>query len=823
MLMASWLAVSAVLLALGWFADVERQTSPDAGWWSWYASIPANAVVWWVNLITTAVVLLAMGHARHEPRHIAWPVSIVAGSSVVIGALAWWSGRGVFCYVSGLLVNLVGLLFWLAWVESTDANLDLMDFADPALQRFLLIQTFCLAVASLAWSLLEMSRRSIGLGELSSTLPPFRHAAAWLGVLMLTALAGYALVLDLTGKAWWPMDWWLWVAIPAILASVCAKLWDRPGQHWSSPLPQLYLLGLTLLALNLHDQQWTIHWLFFACAASSGAYVLATSALLLAALHFSSWRRYLALPVRPDGWPLGWFPIAQVMLATTCLVLSAVVILTYDELWARLGVALAICCLPASYLLVVRCESRRARPFVKTGPESKRWIAVVLAVLAVVALHLALISPSETAPWLDRSAMVLIAMTWMSLVSSLLARRFKAGEPGENAMLIANHLAAILWLLAAIFLVLTLVQEFVHYNPAEEVRRSPMQAMLVGGVALAMIVLVAWALRAALSPARDYLQLSEQGRTAYVYAAEVLVVLLLMHLRWNVPDYFEKYLGQFWVFAVMAVAFLGVGVSELCQRRGLHILGGPLQQTAMFLPLLPLVAFLIRPFKDPLAEFASGHTGLSPLLRYLDRLPDDYRSHAAVWFLMGLLYLVVALSKRSSNLALTAAVLANFGLWVLLGHQSHLAFMAHPQLWLIPIGLIILAAEIINRARLLPAQALALRYTGMLVIYVSSSADMFIAGLGHNVLLPIALAVLSVVGVLLGILLRVRAFLILGLTFLFLVVFAQIWHAAVDRGQTWIWWVTGIVLGVAILALFALFEKRRNAVLKVIDDMKRWR
>ena len=124
--------------------------------------------------------------------------------------------------------------------------------------------------------------------------------------------------------------------------------------------------------------------------------------------------------------------------------------------------------------------------------------------------------------------------------------------------------------------------------------------------------------------------------------------------------------------------------------------------------------------------------------------------------------------------------------------------------------------------RLKPAQSQALRYVGLLLIYLSSTADLFISGLGNNVWLPVALAVLSVVGVLLGILLRVRAFLFLGVSFLFLVIFSQIWHAAVDKSQTWVWWASGIVLGVAILTLFALFEKRRNDVLKLIDEIKRW-
>ena len=58
---------------------------------------------------------------------------------------------------------------------------------------------------------------------------------------------------------------------------------------------------------------------------------------------------------------------------------------------------------------------------------------------------------------------------------------------------------------------------------------------------------------------------------------------------------------------------------------------------------------------------------------------------------------------------------------------------------------------------------------------------------------------------------------------LFVVIFAQIWHAAVDRGNTWLWWASGLVLGILILGMFALFEKHRNGMLKMLDDMKRWR
>ncbi len=129
---------------------------------------------------------------------------------------------------------------------------------------------------------------------------------------------------------------------------------------------------------------------------------------------------------------------------------------------------------------------------------------------------------------------------------------------------------------------------------------------------------------------------------------------------------------------------------------------------------------------------------------------------------------------------------------------------------MIPLALIVLVSEQVNRRRLRPEVSNGLRYLGVAMIYVASAADMFLAGVGQSVWLPVILAVFCVVGVLLGIMMRVRAFLFLGIGFLFLDIFAMIWHAAVNLEQTWVWYASGIVLGVAILALFAVFERRKN-------------
>jgi hypothetical protein len=531
--------------------------------------------------------------------------------------------------------------------------------------------------------------------------------------------------------------------------------------------------------------------------------------------------------VRPGGWPLAWFVPAQAVLSTATAVLGVWICLTFADLGPRLAGFWAVMFLAPTWALLAVDWGRLTAEWrlpVGTGlptpadPRLPRVAALLFGVLAVACLHVAFVGPGDVAPWLHRSVLLMAAVTWMSAFYGLGLPRLL--PPGDAWVWLGRRVAPPLGLAACGMLLLVLVQEFALYNPVERHTSLAWPGIVV--VAGALVVLIGGALTFALSPAHDLFKLSDRRRTLYVYAAELLAVLFLVHLRLCVPDLFPGFVGQYWVFVVMAVAFLGVGLSELFKRRGLHVLADPLQRTAMFLPLLPLGAFLVQPLQGVRANIDATVAGMQPWTRYLDRLPDDFRWHASIWFLMGVLYLVVALTRRSSNLAIAAAVLANFGLWVLLGNHSQLTFITHPQLWLIPVGLIVLAAEQINRDRLQPAQALALRYAGLLLIYLSSTADMFITGLGQDVWLPITLALLAVAGVLLGILLRVRAFLFLGVTFLFLVIFSQIWHAAVDRSQTWVWWASGIVLGAAILTLFALFEKRRNDVLKMIDEIKHW-
>lgn len=61
-----------------------------------------------------------------------------------------------------------------------------------------------------------------------------------------------------------------------------------------------------------------------------------------------------------------------------------------------------------------------------------------------------------------------------------------------------------------------------------------------------------------------------------------------------------------------------------------------------------------------------------------------------------------------------------------------------------------------------------------------------------------------------------------GTAFLVLTLVTIIWRAAVDQHQTWLIWVSGIALGLGIILLFALFEKKRAEVLSVVESLKEW-
>jgi hypothetical protein len=218
------------------------------------------------------------------------------------------------------------------------------------------------------------------------------------------------------------------------------------------------------------------------------------------------------------------------------------------------------------------------------------------------------------------------------------------------------------------------------------------------------------------------------------------------------------------------------------------------------LPLAPAVGFWFFAKPDTLHSLA----GASP----------------ALWLLAGAFYAVLGKMRRSGGYLTLASLVTCVGLCVL-WHQADLRFLEHPQLWLIPFALVLLVAEHLNHDRLSERQSTSLRYIALSVIFISSTSE-YLRALGQSIVLPIVLILLSLAGVLAGLVLRVRSFLFMGATFLALVVVTMIKYAAVDQHQMWVLWIFCIVLGTSIIAAFALFQKRRAAILAAVRRFQTW-
>jgi len=134
----------------------------------------------------------------------------------------------------------------------------------------------------------------------------------------------------------------------------------------------------------------------------------------------------------------------------------------------------------------------------------------------------------------------------------------------------------------------------------------------------------------------------------------------------------------------------------------------------------------------------------------------------------------------------------------------------------------LLAGAQLNRDRLTHDALRTIRYACLVLIYTSSTADIFLNGVNHTPWLPLVLVALSVGGVFLGVIFRIRAFLFLGSSFLFLSIITMIWFASSQFHWAWIWYVAGILLGTGILAIFALFEKKKEQMLALIEGLKQW-
>jgi hypothetical protein len=713
-----------------------------------------------------AVVVCAVRGGWSDPWRPWFPAGLAVGVAAAVGAAAVRARLAGFATASGLAVTLAAVLVWAS-------------LGTPSFFGYLLATATGLAAAITMWTLIAIWQHGA------------EEEGGWLhgvGVALLPTSA--LLALGLLPAFWYePVSTAMpWIATSAVALAATIGLWDRSARF---ARPVLYATGVGAVLLGLvgfgHPPVWDSSLVSFAL----GAYALVTAAFALWASKQT--KPPFRLPARGDGGP--WLRYAQSLVAVAALPLGLRTELIAADLWERLTPPASAVIFAAAFVLLVRTLPEHLRSAFRT-------VAIVLAVYSPAALAWAVPDPADTFVWLDRNGWLFVSLAGAAVVGSVIAPRL--GDQWTRAV---RGVAG--WAAAAAVVVLSvhLLQQVPVYD--SQSGRTP----LARGVAFAMLAgtlgLMVLALRFALKPDRDPFSLRPTRRTAYVYMAKVLLILFFAQIRFNVPELFLGTLANIWPFVVMALAYVGIGLAELFERKKVAVLALPLRRTGVLLPVVPLLAFWVKP-PTPVTEFARDHApGLRPFLGYLENLPQHFDTYAWLWLLAGGVYWAVALSRRSFGWGLLGALATNAALWFLLAYHQ-VPFLVHPQAWVIPLALIVLASERINRKRLSAEASGAMRYAGIAMIYVASAADMFIAGVGNSTWLPVILAVLCVVGVLLGILLRVRAFIHLGIGFLLLDLFAMIWYAAVDLQQTWVWYATGIVLGGAVLGLFAYLEKRRT-------------
>lgn len=747
------------------FSETRERGSSElfaANWW-WDSILFASLAGAWT-------VLLAVRASFDDPNRPWWSVGALFVMSALAAGLNWETLSRGYLYAAGGLLNLAATIwFFTNWLGDSNsvAFFGLID-----------ANALALGVPGIIWLWLELRARRSDENR-RPVIPSFHHLAAIAVLGAMLMLLFLSLLVGLFGLSLHPIWWLEWLGIFSAVSLMFACLWDS---HAKYAVAGLYLLGLVAAGRALGHFGLLSDRLAWTLMLVVAAYAITTSLLWKSRASLIAYAERLRIPKRADApdASLSWLGAFNATLAFLIIAIGFWTILNFDEWPLRVAGALAVGAQFFSFAMLAEGERRGV------------WQRVALLMFAVGAVYFgwAWLVPHATGTWLNRAVVLMIVMFGLIALYGLGTEKNSLREAGwtQSARDFIKWFAGA----GAIALFFVLATEVMQQTEFGGVHIN-LPALFVVAVTLisASVLCIYFAVR----PQHDPLELSENGRMKYVYVAEALLALLFMHIRLTMPWLFTGFFERYWPLVIVFIAFVGVGLSELLRRQGVLVVARPIERTGAFLPLLPVIGFWIV---------------------------DSRVDYSLLLFMIGLLYASLSILRRSFMFGILAALAGNGGLWYMLQQTESYGFFRHPQMWLIPIALSVLVAAYLNRERFNEEQMAGIRYVTLMMIYVSSTSDIFINGVAESPWLPLALAGLSLVGVLCGILLRVRAFLFLGATFLLIAVISMIWYASDNLGWTWLWWVAGIVTGALIIFTFALFEKKRGEMLQVLEDLRGW-
>ncbi|HEX5890668.1 MAG TPA: hypothetical protein VFY61_18285 [Pyrinomonadaceae bacterium] len=697
-----------------------------------------------------------------------WSVGPLLALSVLFAALNWQTLRRRYIYAAGMLIPFAALIGCLCFLPFSlrDATFAIIIIAN------------CMAAIALLW--LELRARRLGDLKNPRSTALSSHNLSAIGWPLL--LAFLVAVSPGFGRHHSPiatmpvLHWVAWLATVALMAAV---LWDK---HAKYAVAGLYVLGLLAAGMVLYQLDLSRNTLRWSTLIFLAIYVLATSIVWHWRERIIIFAERYGVPRRlaPDATQLTWLWTFTIAVTTVVVLFAYWLTLNLQQFGLRATAALAVVAQFVTFALFAERAWKR------------EWqqVAILLLVVGLTFFGWSWLTPWITGTWLNRSVILMLLAFGLVALYGLLLKEVKARAPDWTSA--AQSCVPVLLIAGAVALFFCLGTEISYQLNFGIVRIHPVALTAIGLTLLAAVVIP---VLFALSPQHDPLSLSEKGRMKYVYAAEVMLALLFLHIRLTLPWLFTGFLERYWPLVIMAIAYLGVVTSESLRRRKLLVLAQPLERTGVFLPLLPVLGFWL----------ASSEVDFSLLL-----------------FVVGGLYGLLSILRRSFVFGLMAAIAGNGGLWYILHRTDNYQFLQHPQLWLIPIALSALLAAYLNEEDLTEDQMAGIRYLSLVTIYVSSTADIFINGVANSPWLPLILGSFSLAGVFSGIIFRIRGLLLLGSVFLLLSIVTMIWYASANLGWTWLWYVAGIVTGATIIFMFAVFEKKRSEVLRLVEGLKEW-
>ncbi len=710
---------------------------------------------------------------------------------------------GGYALASCLVVNLVGLVIW-----QIPGPLDW--------HGLLLSQALALAATAAFWTALKLAlpKRTPSLSFGDVELAP-SHLVVLAAVSLMLVLVTVGAVGNIFIDYRVPVGQLDGICLLVVAAAVVFCLWDSSARF---PLAALYFLGLAAEGLWLRYREMGPREYLWNLAPEVGGVMIVAGIL---GWWFSRMGRvWRALGIlNEERWSADWFHLCQAFFGVIVASLAFWVAFDvqndgvgtetalFDFHGRRTGPPTSLILLGVAITMAWQAQGSRRRVW-QTAAFGAGFLLNLT--LGLASLDATVGAPAAMAPWLNRCAILVTGAAMLTLLSHFGLKRVlpRSGD----WLAVGSDVAPVFGAITAVALPTLLMGEVIQFHPTSG---APVAMFSVIAVPVLLLLLaiacLVHALRAAGSQDAgslsagdrvDFFDPPELAPPVLVYVAEAIVAMSGLHVWLCEPQWFRLGLiEQYWMFLVMVVAFAGVGVSKWFHRAKLPVLGEPLRNTALALPLIPMAGFWFVSPPDSLV----GLTGSTP----------------ALWLLMVLFYGVQAAMKPMSILlGFLTLITGSVALWVVLDRQS-LDFFAHPQLWLIPPALAMLVAERLERPRLNVRQREALRYIGLSVIYIASTTE-FLRGIGHSIWLPLALLIFSVAGIFVGVAFRIRGYVCLGMTFLAVVIVRMVGYAAFEQGHMWLFWVCCILLGIVILFLFTIFERRRDAFIAAAQKLRQW-